>query len=262
MVFHWSLSDSKSLQVYRTLLSILATLTNTLIRRVLILLPISCSSIFFPAFWDHSKCCNGNWYHYHLIFQFFQFFANRTLLSILANLTNTLIRRFLIRLLISSSSIFFSSFWDHSKCCNSNWYHHHLIFQFFQFFANRTLLSILANLTNTLIRRFLIRLLISSSSIFFSSFWDHSKCCNSNWYHHHLIFQFFQFFANRTLLGILANLTNTLIRRVLIRLLISSSSIFSQLFGTIPSAATAIGITITSYFSFFNSLPTGLFLVF
>ena len=34
MVFHWSLSDSKSSQVSRTLLSILAVLTNAVVRMV------------------------------------------------------------------------------------------------------------------------------------------------------------------------------------------------------------------------------------
>ena len=44
MVFHWSLSDSKSPQVFRTLLSILADFNNAVLRVVSILPPISNSS--------------------------------------------------------------------------------------------------------------------------------------------------------------------------------------------------------------------------
>ena len=44
MVFHWSLSDSKSPQVSRMLLSILADLNNAVVCMVLILSPISSSS--------------------------------------------------------------------------------------------------------------------------------------------------------------------------------------------------------------------------
>ena len=44
MVFHWSLSDSKSPQVSRTLLSILAILSNAVIRIVSTHLPTSKSS--------------------------------------------------------------------------------------------------------------------------------------------------------------------------------------------------------------------------
>ena len=47
VVFHCSLSDSKSLQVSRTLLSILADLNNVMVWMVPFLLMISNSSIFF-----------------------------------------------------------------------------------------------------------------------------------------------------------------------------------------------------------------------
>ena len=48
MIFHWNLSDSKSFQVSRTLLSILADLNNTLVCMISILPPTtSLSSIFF-----------------------------------------------------------------------------------------------------------------------------------------------------------------------------------------------------------------------
>ena len=61
---HWSLSDSKSLQVSRTLLSILANLNNAVVWMVLILsLIFNSFSLFFQTFGDHSKCPNYNWYH-------------------------------------------------------------------------------------------------------------------------------------------------------------------------------------------------------
>ena len=47
MVFHWSVSDSKSLQVSRTLLSILAVLSNDVIWIVSTRLPTSKSSRLF-----------------------------------------------------------------------------------------------------------------------------------------------------------------------------------------------------------------------
>ena len=63
MVFHWSLGDSKSLQVSRTLLSIQADL-NDLAWIVSICPPISnTSNPLFQAFKDRSKCANHNWYH-------------------------------------------------------------------------------------------------------------------------------------------------------------------------------------------------------
>ena len=63
-----------------------------------------------------------------------------------------------------------------------------------------------------------------------------------------------QFF--KTLLSILVNLSNAVIRIVLILLLISdSSNSFSRFLGTIPSATTIIGITLTLIFhTFFSSL--------
>ena len=44
MVFHWSLSDSKSLQIFRTLLSILVFLNSAVIRMVSTLSPTTKSS--------------------------------------------------------------------------------------------------------------------------------------------------------------------------------------------------------------------------
>ena len=64
----WSLSlrDSKSPQVFRTLLGILAYLNNAAVGMVSILLLIpKSSSLFFQAFEDCSKCTEYNWYHRH-----------------------------------------------------------------------------------------------------------------------------------------------------------------------------------------------------
>ena len=49
MVFHWSLSDSKSLQVSRTLLSILAVLSNAVVWMVSTRPPTSKSSSLFSS---------------------------------------------------------------------------------------------------------------------------------------------------------------------------------------------------------------------
>ena len=69
MVFHWSLSDSKSPQVSRTLLSILAVLNNAVVWMVPTCPPVYKSS--FP-FSYCSKSTNYNWYNCHLhVPQFF-----------------------------------------------------------------------------------------------------------------------------------------------------------------------------------------------
>ena len=71
MVFHWSLSDSKSPQVSRTLLSILAVLNNAVVWMVSTRPPTSKSSSPFSYC---SKRTNYNWYNCHLhVPQFFQF---------------------------------------------------------------------------------------------------------------------------------------------------------------------------------------------
>ena len=75
MVFHWGLIDSKSLQVFRTLLSILANLNNAVVCIGLILFLISNSfSLFFQTNRDCSKCSKYNWYDWPLhVSQLFQF---------------------------------------------------------------------------------------------------------------------------------------------------------------------------------------------
>ena len=70
VVFHWSLSDSKSLQVScSVLMSIQADLNYAVICMVSIFLLISNFSRLFFFFSkpleDHSKHTNYNWYHIH-----------------------------------------------------------------------------------------------------------------------------------------------------------------------------------------------------
>ena len=66
VVFYRSLRYSKSSQVSRTLLSILADLNNVVVWMVSILPLISTSSsLFYKACGDHSKHTNYNCYHDH-----------------------------------------------------------------------------------------------------------------------------------------------------------------------------------------------------
>ena len=78
MVFHWNLSDSISLLVSRTKLSILADLNNAGIWMVSARLPISnISSPLYQAFGDFSKWPSYHWYHRHLhVPQHFLFSGN------------------------------------------------------------------------------------------------------------------------------------------------------------------------------------------
>ena len=62
MVFHWSLSDSKSPQVFKTLLSILADLNNAIVWTVSTRPLISKSSCpLRQYFGDGTKSSNYNW---------------------------------------------------------------------------------------------------------------------------------------------------------------------------------------------------------
>ena len=66
LVFYWSLSNSKSSQVSRTLLSILADHNNALFWMVMILPLISnSSSLFSEVLGDYSKCTDYNYYYCH-----------------------------------------------------------------------------------------------------------------------------------------------------------------------------------------------------
>ena len=71
MVFHRTLSDSKSPQVFRTLLSILAVLKNTVVWMV----SYRCThSQLLQSFGDCTKRTDYHWYHRHFhIPQFFLF---------------------------------------------------------------------------------------------------------------------------------------------------------------------------------------------
>ena len=67
MVFHWILRESKSPQVSRTLLLILADLNNAIFWMVSIRPPFSNpSNLLSRSLGISSKCTNYNWYHRHL----------------------------------------------------------------------------------------------------------------------------------------------------------------------------------------------------
>ena len=159
MVFHWSLSDSKSLQVSRSLLNILADFNNAV---VLILPRISNTrGLFFGPlglFQTHqlllvlpsSSCSTALFrsqakseYYFLLLYFSLQIFTaaiadgffywslsdsksphiSRTLLSILADLNNKVVRIVSVRPLISNS---FRPLTKRCKCINYNLYHHRL----------------------------------------------------------------------------------------------------------------------------------------
>ena len=68
MIFHWSLSDSKSPQVSRTFLCILAVLNNVIIwmvstRPVIIIIIISCSIFFIICNLKPYDCVQTNDYY-------------------------------------------------------------------------------------------------------------------------------------------------------------------------------------------------------
>ena len=109
MVFHWSLSDSKSPQVSRTLLSILAVLNNAVVWMVSTRPPTSKSSSPFhnplvnvP---NNNNNNNDNCY-YSLLMRVFHI---RTLLSILAVLNNVVVWMVSTRPTTSKSSSPFSN---------------------------------------------------------------------------------------------------------------------------------------------------------
>ena len=74
MVFHWSLSDSKSPQVSRTLLNIMADLNNAVVWTVSTR-PVILKSLY-QSFGDYTKSTNYNWYNCH--FRVPQFFHSLT----------------------------------------------------------------------------------------------------------------------------------------------------------------------------------------
>ena len=78
MVFHWSLRDSKSPQVSRTLLSILAVLNYAVVWMVSTHTPTSVSS-----FSCCTKSINYNWYNCHLHVPWFFQFLNKVEVLIL-----------------------------------------------------------------------------------------------------------------------------------------------------------------------------------
>ena len=115
MFLYWSLSDSKSSQVSRTLLSILAVLNNAVIWIVSTRLPTSKSSRpFNNPFVYCAKSTYHNWYnrHFHvpqlfqfsskvevliLLFTFFQFYSVVSRDSKVDNFANSLFLLVIIR---------------------------------------------------------------------------------------------------------------------------------------------------------------------
>ena len=84
MVFHWSLSDSKFSQVFRSLLGILTDLINAAFKNgrdsstnLLFL-----QSFFSQDFGDCSKNTSYNWYHHYLHVPSFFFFGLSICLSL------------------------------------------------------------------------------------------------------------------------------------------------------------------------------------
>ena len=110
MVFHWSLSDSKSPQVSRTLLSILAVFNNAVVWMVSTRPPTSKSVMPFSYF---AKSTNHMWYSRHphvlqlfqfsskvevliLLFTFFQFYSVVSRDSKVDNFANSLLFFFFV----------------------------------------------------------------------------------------------------------------------------------------------------------------------
>ena len=84
MVFHWSLTDSKSRKVPRTLLSVLAVLDNVVVWMVSTPLIISMSSCpFIKYFCDSTKITNLDCYNCHLNVPYFFRFPSKVSVLIL-----------------------------------------------------------------------------------------------------------------------------------------------------------------------------------
>ena len=92
MVFHWSLNDSKSPQVSRTLLSILVDFSNAVVWIVFTRpLIFKSPSPFNESFGDCTKGINSNWYNHHFnipqIFDSLVGFRQSSFLSLSFNFT-------------------------------------------------------------------------------------------------------------------------------------------------------------------------------
>ena len=87
MVFRWSLSSSKSTQVSRTLLSILADLSNLVVCFVYLSSDFQVFQSVYKSFGDRSKCTNYNWYQrqFH-VHNFFNTLAGSIYLSLFSAL--------------------------------------------------------------------------------------------------------------------------------------------------------------------------------
>ena len=113
MLSLWSLSDSKSPQVSRTLLSILADLSNAVVWIVSTCLLISkFSSPLYQSFGNCTKSANYNWYHRHFHVQvfFFQFSSKVQILILLFTLFQFYSGVSRLCKVLNSASSFFSFF--------------------------------------------------------------------------------------------------------------------------------------------------------
>ena len=164
MVFHWSLSDSKSLQVSRTRLRILAVLSNAVVWIVSSRSPTSKSSRPFntPLVIVPNAPITIGTIVTHMFYSFFNSLARSRYLSFFslsfrfilwsAGTAKSTILQILFFLLI----IFFHGYLSDNK---SPW-------------VSRTRLSILADFSNVVVWIVSILLLISNSSSFFSCLWE------------------------------------------------------------------------------------------
>ena len=141
MVFHWSLSDSKSPQVFRTLLSILAVLNNAVVWMVSTRLPTSRSSspfnnplVIVPK-WPITigisvTCMFHSFFQFSskvvicvLLFTFFQFYSVVSRNSKIDNFANSLVLLIIIRsgLLAAITWSVCSSKSHRSLCVSFSW---------------------------------------------------------------------------------------------------------------------------------------------
>ena len=82
-IFRWCLSDSKSAQITRTLLSILADFINAVVWMVSVLVLISNFSSLFFLPWDVRTPPNYKWYYHHChVPLYFLKFSSRSILSL------------------------------------------------------------------------------------------------------------------------------------------------------------------------------------
>ena len=165
MVFHWSLSDSKSPQVFKTHLSILADLNNAVVRTVstrpviskssspctnfLVIVPRAPITIGiivtfkFHSFFFYFRFCYYHYYCYYHCFTFWEIFSQVCTTAIFLKSVGLFSVFWPILIILYSGwyplvFLFPSfqslnwSFGDCSECNNYNWYYRSIVF-FLQF---------------------------------------------------------------------------------------------------------------------------------